>query len=96
MATPTQFERANMTWRKPGSMDVDECGDLPAFFDGKWSVSCWALTWRERFRVLVTGCVWLGCCHGQPPVWIQVDEPFNTGEQDGEDKEQPDSNVGPE
>ncbi len=48
-------------------------------------VSCWRLSWRERFTLLVTGCVWVRVLTFGDPLQPQVVEarsPFvrSTGE----------------
>ena len=39
--------------------EVGEVGDLPVFRDGRWVISCWQPTVRERLSVLFFGRVWL-------------------------------------
>jgi len=44
-------------------------------------VSCWALTWRERLRVLLTGRMWwsvLTFNHPLQPQSPQVENPFRS------------------
>lgn len=75
---PIQFPEQTIVLRKPANMTDEECASLPVFTDGEQVISCWALTWRERFRVLVSGRVWLGVLSGrtQPPVYIVAKAPF--------------------
>jgi hypothetical protein len=47
-------------------------------------ISCWRLSWRERFKIIFTGRVWLSLLtFGQPiqPQLMTVDKPemFNKG-----------------
>ncbi len=52
---PVVFPGANTTLAK----DQPEYLPLPAYWDGqKLMVTCWALSWRERFRLLWTGRLW--------------------------------------
>ena len=39
--------------------EQDEYLTLPAFVDDTMTVSLWALSWKERLRVLLTGRLWL-------------------------------------
>ena len=59
----------------------DEYKNLPMFRDEENIISCWKMTWRERFRVLFTGVVWLYLkqYHTQPitPSLLQTENPFN-------------------
>lgn len=54
---PTTFEGSNIEFAK----DQDEYLTLPAWrsHDGEEVISCWALTWVERFKLLFTGRLWL-------------------------------------
>jgi hypothetical protein len=56
---------------------------LPVIFDGEKVTSRWALSWRERLRVLIGGSVWLQVrtC-GQPlqPVRVSSRHPFEREE----------------
>jgi hypothetical protein len=67
---PTKFQESNKTLTKPQGMSDEECGSLPVYNDGQQSVSCWQMTWRERFSALLRGKVWLQVYAGstQPPV----------------------------
>ena len=86
---PVHFAEVNRVLTKPEGMTDEECGELPVFNDGKQSVSCWRLPWRERWRVLWSGLVWLGVVAGptQPPVWVSGRRPFEqTGGAKGSDR----------
>ena len=69
---PTEFAEQNKTLTKPQGMD--DCGELPVYNDGTQSVSCWRMTWRERFSALLRGKVWLQVYAGrtQPPVSLSA------------------------
>lgn len=77
---PVDFEGANVTFAK----DQPEYQPLPAHRtqDGQ-VISCWALTWRERLRLLVTGRLYLSLLtFGQPlqPQLPSVTNPVPTPE----------------
>ena len=52
---PVDFPESNRIWAK----DQPEYLPLPAYSDEQQTVSCWALSWRERLWLLVTGRLWL-------------------------------------
>ena len=73
MAVPIAFPEVNVNW-KGGTKDV---GDLPAYqFDGV-NLSCWKLTWRERFAAFFKGRVWLQVHGAQAPVYLSSQDPFD-------------------
>lgn len=74
--TPTNFKEANKDLLKPQGMTDNECGSLPVMTDGKQCLSCWQMTWKERFAALFFGKVWLCVLSGQtqPPVWMQCEK----------------------
>lgn len=85
--TPIEFpNQTTILHANPNQLEIDgqEVGKLPIFTDGSQTVSCWGLTWKERFRALFCGKVWLGIYSGrtQPPVWMSVErspfQPANT------------------
>ncbi len=55
---------------------------LPVYADGKQGgrvFHCWQLTWKERFKILFTGKLWINVLHfGNPlqPIKPMVDSPF--------------------
>ena len=53
--TPIEFPEQTMVWAK----DQKPYLPLPAYSDERETISCWALTWRERFLVLWFGRLWL-------------------------------------
>ena len=73
---PIKFPEHNTVYAE----DQPEYLPLPVFKaeDGPL-VSCWKLTWRERFKVLFTGRLWLmSLTFNQPlqPILPQVDKPL--------------------
>lgn len=67
---PRYFPEANKKLLKPPSMTDEECAPLWVYNNGEESISCWQLTWRERFQALLWGRIWLGVLAGRsaPPV----------------------------
>ena len=51
---PTDFEQQTAVIGK----DQPEYQYLPAYVDDREFISCWKLTFRERFKVLLTGQIW--------------------------------------
>ncbi len=46
---------------------------LPVTHTATTVCSCWALSWRERLRVLWTGGIWFSCHgHTHPPIKLWV------------------------
>ena len=73
---PVHFPEENVIFAE----DQPEHMPLPAYKseDGQ-VISCWAFTWRERFRVLWNGRVWLGALTFHTPhhpVWLEAERPF--------------------
>lgn len=54
---PIEFPQQNVVYAK----DQPEYLPLPAYRtpDGEEVTACWGMTWRERFRVLLTGHVYV-------------------------------------
>lgn len=80
---PIDFEESNVVFAK----DQTEYLPLPAhqrFLDTSGKVtSCWRLSWRERFKVLVTGRLWAVVLTFNQPLQPQrfgVDNPFKERE----------------
>ena len=73
---PIKFPKANATYAK----DQPEYLPLPVYREADGLViSCWQLTWRERFKILWTGRMWLRqLTFNQPlqPQLPEVDAPF--------------------
>ena len=83
---PIEFEDHNLTFAKhqpqylplPAYLNMDGC-----------VVTCWALSWIERLRVLVNGKIWLiqlTFNHPLQPQRLSVEQPFNLA-QDCADEE---------
>lgn len=73
---PIEFPEQNCVYAK----DQPEYLPLPVHKtrDGM-VISCWALTWRERFKMLLTGRMWwsvLTFNHPLQPQLPSVDRPF--------------------
>lgn len=73
---PIEFKHQTKVLNKPENMTDEECQSLPVFSNGKQVISCWAMTWKERFQALLFGKVWLSVYsgHTQPPVWLSVEK----------------------
>ena len=68
---PIKFRDANTTFVGFG------VGELPAFVGGDMIVTCWRPTWRERVKVLFSGCVWCAMLTDVcPPVLLDVGRSF--------------------
>lgn len=52
---PIEFPEVNKTWAK----DQPPYLPLPAYTDEQQTITCWQLTWRERFTLLLRGKFWL-------------------------------------
>ena len=52
---PIAFPQMNRTWAE----DQPPYLPLPAYTDDRQTISCWQMTWRERWRVLLSGRLWL-------------------------------------
>lgn len=56
---PIEFPEQTMVWAK----DQFPYLPLPAFVNEKETISCWQLSWRERFLALWRGQLWLRQCN---------------------------------
>jgi hypothetical protein len=65
---PIAFPGANVTWAK----DQPQYHPLPAYRDDERTVSCYALSWRERFILLLTGRLWLSQLNRGAPLQPQL------------------------
>lgn len=76
---PIDFTEANKVLQKPESMTDEQCVPLPVYTNGEQCVSCWQASWKERWRFLFTGQVWLWVWSGetQPPVALVTHDPFS-------------------
>ncbi len=78
---PVVFQEANGTLGGgPGAVfgTEDEVVGLPVHRSGDQVISCWRLTWRERFRLILGGHVWLHILTSRthPPVVVTAESPF--------------------
>lgn len=79
---PSEFSQANGTLLGgPGAVCQGvEIGvaDLPVYRNGEEVISCWKLSWRDRFRILLNGCLWLRVLapRTHAPVCLQSEHPF--------------------
>lgn len=74
---PVEFPEQTMVWAKNQPPYLP----LPAYTDERETISCWKLTWRERFRVLVSGRLWLRQMNFGAPLQPQaptVERPFQS------------------
>lgn len=74
---PIEFEGQNSTYAK----DQPQYMPLPTLKldDGK-VVSCWKMSWRERFLALLTGKVWMSVLTFNKPLQpsrLDMVRPFN-------------------
>lgn len=72
---PVEFPQHNIVWAK----DQPEYLPLPAYTDREYTVTCYALTWRERFAVLLRGRLWFSQMNFGAPLQPQrpsVESPF--------------------
>jgi hypothetical protein len=72
---PISFREVNVTLAK----DQPEYLPLPVYQDGSETISCWKLSWRERFKVLFTGRMWYRQMNFRQPLQPQrpeIDCPF--------------------
>jgi hypothetical protein len=72
MATPARFPEQNHTLRAP--LSAPEVEPLPVWIGSGQIVSCWRLSWRERFSALLGGRIWLAVLseRSMPPVAVRV------------------------
>jgi len=72
---PTTFPEMNKLW----AADQKPYLPLPSYSDGRETISCWHLTWRERLYLLLTGKLWLRQLNFGEPLQAQapsVEDPF--------------------
>lgn len=85
---PIKFPEQNIVWAE----DQPEYQPLPAFTDAQHTVSLWALTWRERFKIFWTGRLWLTQLNYRSALQPQlpsIDTPFTPGRVDDRVEAQP-------
>lgn len=73
---PIKFKEANKCLSKPIGATDEECGSLWVYNDGKYSISCWNMSFKERLKALLFGKVWLFVWFGnsQPPVGMAIEK----------------------
>lgn len=75
---PVTFKQHNKVYAK----DQEPYLPLPVYEDGKQGgrvFHCWKLGWEERFKILITGTLWINVLNfGKPlqPIKPMVDSPF--------------------
>ncbi len=72
---PIEFPQQNVTYAKNQPPYLP----LPVYRDEQEATACWGMTWRERFRVLLTGKVYVTLLHfGGPltPSRVSLDAPL--------------------
>lgn len=72
---PIYFKERNVVYAK----DQSEYQPLPAFKDEQQTISCWQLTWKERFKLFLSGRIWLKQLNFGKPLQPQLpstDNPF--------------------
>ena len=76
-----KFPQSNKDFGKPSDMSDGECSSLSVYCDGKSNLSCWKMSWTERFSALFFGKVWLWA-HGnyQQPVSLLASKTAFTDE----------------
>ena len=70
---PIEFKHSNITLNPPPKNDSGiEIIAIRAWTDGSECVSCWRMSWRERFAALIFGKVWLSLLSGRtmPPAYV--------------------------
>ena len=70
---PIDFPESNKTLTKPKGWTDEECSSLPVYVYDMGVVSCWRLSWRERFSALLFGRAWISILTNagtQPPISI--------------------------
>lgn len=69
--TPINFPQANFELAPPPEMP--ECVELKAYREPGLILSCWQMSWRERFSALFFGKAWLHvAANYHPPVAVIV------------------------
>jgi len=64
---PIEFKEQNVVYAK----DQPEYQPLPAFKDSSPEglvISCWKLSWKERFQILITGKLWVSLMSFNKPL----------------------------
>jgi len=75
---PTKFAENNFTLK---GTNYEGVSDLPVYLDDKYVISCWAVSWIDRIKLLLSGKVWFWCIgSNHPPISLSIDNPFKHGE----------------
>ncbi len=76
------FPQSTKTLARPQGTTEEECGPLNVYSDGEYCVSCWQPDWKDRWRLLFGGKVWLWVWSGftQPPVIVDTEDPWRKKE----------------
>jgi hypothetical protein len=67
------FKESTIELKKPASMTDAECSSLHIYQNTDGScISCWTVSFLQRFKFLFYGKIWLSVFSGQtqPPVWL--------------------------
>lgn len=74
---PIEFEQQNKLYTRPADMTDEECSSLPVYQDNREIISCWQMSWKERFKALLTGKIWFSVlAQRQPPICLSVESFF--------------------
>ena len=73
------FPESNKILTRPEGTTEEQCKSLHVWSDNKYCISLWKPSWRDMFRLLLKGEVWLWVHGGstQPPVYVGTEYPFN-------------------
>ena len=84
---PVPFEGQTTVLKRPPSMTDEECGELPVYHSRAegYCLSCWELSEEDLATILKTKKVllWVRGGRTQPPVSVQVENPFKPGAGEG-------------
>lgn len=72
---PIDFPQRNKIWAE----HQKEYLPLPAYSNQDETITCWQLTWRERFRIFIGGVLWLRQLNFSRPLQPQkpqLEDPF--------------------
>lgn len=77
---PTEFPQANRTYHRPWSMTEEECSSLEVHVSSTHNavISRWMPSFSERVAILFGRPVWLWVIGSQPPVSLELKNPFTT------------------
>ena len=72
---PIEFPEQTIVWAKNQPPYLP----LPAYTNERETISCWQLTWKERFKLLIFGKIWLRQSNfgaKLQPQLLTIDTPF--------------------